>query len=236
MEAGRQAQAAPRAARTGLGLALAALCTSCVLAAAVEATAPVFSTTIAVAGPVRVAMTAMMYAVILAPVAAACARLRLRARDVGLAGPHVLASNLAGLGVGGLAAVMVPVAALFLFGLGEGPVLAGWPVVCAYAVAAFAEELLFRGFFQGRLASALAARAHCGKAAALVAVCVTAAAFALFHVPKLLLAGAPVPTALLSATPQFAGGLVFGAAARLTGDVYLAAWLHLAANLAVLAL
>lgn len=192
----------------------------------------------------RLVAVAVTYAFILAPVLLACVVGHLGARSVGLVSSRALVSNVAGVLVGA-GIVMVGVLVMPELGLGRG-LLAAPEVMLVLAVAAFCEELLFRGWLQGAILRTFGTRfAHPGQrgvasapgfAASVCAIILTAALFALFHIPKLLLAGAPANVALMSAFLPFVGGILFGVAARMTGDVYAATWIHLACNVAALSL
>ena len=175
--------------------------------------------------PVRVLLCAACYALIAAPVIIYCAVKKISPADLGIAGKHWLKNNLFGALLAGVVLFAgVPFLRL-LFGADYSPGVNGADAAVV-AVAAFAEEFMFRGFLQRRLC------AFIGKPAGYFLSC---ACFAAFHIPRLAFAGASAEYTALYCGAVFMGSLVFGGLALLFDDVWPSVWVHTAANIVLAA-
>lgn len=165
------------------------------------------------------------FLLITAPAIVFCIVRRFGARELGLVGPRSLASNAVGIAV--LLAVVLagpPLLDMLLSGRHAVASVVTVRTLAVFAMAAAAEEYLFRGFLQPRLVAWLGP----GRGIALAA-----ASFSLFHLPKLILAGAAAPYLVVMCVLLATAGAVYGVAAYLFKDIYASAWLHLAANILV---
>lgn len=160
------------------------------------------------------------YAVISAPVIAFCIIKKIRPSALGLSGISLLKSLLPGVFP---AAVIVSAGPHLLrpFFRTEGGKSAGVGDAAVFAAAAFFEEVIFRGFLQKRLCESM------GKMRGLF---LSSAVFVVFHLPKLVLSGAPAASAALTCAAVFCGALIFGGLALVFDNIWPSVFVHAAAN------
>ena len=168
------------------------------------------------------------YTVIALPVTIYCMVTKPPLRQIGLRGRlPVWLQCIIGLLLFIIIIIICPPLFTVVLRIGSGTLLFSFYKVCIFAIVAFSEEFIFRGFLQGNL---------CKRFGAVQGILISSACFAVFHIPKLLLAGYSLEAILLNCLLVMIASLVYGGFAFFFGGIYTAVFVHAAVNMVLASL